>query len=395
MDQTNISYPVKPIMNAIVMLTNQCNCRCEYCFEARGTERMTFDISKDVLNFLHSSGSKSPGFTFFGGEPMLEFDAIIEPLVEYSKTIYDRPTRFAMTTNGTLFTKERLDFFKANNIRFMLSMDGNRTAQSGNRPLRDGRNSFDVVMQQVPYILELWPDQSFRETLTVRNASSLLDDILFFEEIGCTNLMIVPDLFEDWSASAVAAIEEQVCLYEAYILKNFRCGRRPLLTHEYSMAFKRILAAHNFKNHERRRMGRCAGCNQCGFGVRGNASITPSGDIFGCHHISPMHRDSLFYIGNIYDGVDEWRVRRLVDAYDPTKVGNSNCATCGLDKLCDGGCAPNNYQINGDVHKVPEMYCIWNRLIADSAYRIIQAMDAEGNAMFPAIFAEGVSKKGW
>ena len=56
--------------NSIVLLTNQCNCKCPYCFEDRDTKQMSLDTAKDVLNYLHKSDT-SVGFTFFGGEPML------------------------------------------------------------------------------------------------------------------------------------------------------------------------------------------------------------------------------------------------------------------------------------------------------------------------------------
>ncbi len=174
------NYEVKPVRNAIVMLTNQCNCACSYCFEERRSERMSLQTAKDTLAFIHSGHDPRPGFTFFGGEPMMEFNTVIAPLVMWSKSAFQTPTRFAMTTNGTLFTKERLDFLKENDISFMLSMDGGKTAQSGNRPLRNGGNSFDAVMEHIPYILKLWPRQSFRETLTQYNAGSFFDDILFF-----------------------------------------------------------------------------------------------------------------------------------------------------------------------------------------------------------------------
>lgn len=325
---------------------------------------------------------------------MLEYDTIIHPLVEYSKEAFPVRTRFAMTTNGTLFNKERLDFFKENNINFMLSMDGSRTAQSCNRPLRSGKNSFDVVMENVPYILKLWPMQSFRETLTQYNVDSFFGDILFFDSIGCKNLMIVPDIFEMWAEEKVEVLAEQIKQYEDFIIDRFRKGTLPFLTHEYSMAFKKILSLSQTKEYERRSFRRLSGCQQCGFGVRGSASIDPHGDIYGCHHISPLDHDSLFYLGNIYDGVDEKRVRRLADGYDAQKVGNEHCKTCGLDWICDGGCAPNNYQINGDVHKVPEMYCVWWRLISDSAYRIANALGSEGNSLFQDTFVVGVTR-GW
>ena len=390
------NYTVPPIRNAIVMLTNQCNCRCVYCFENRSKERMSLDTAKATLGFLHSSGSPRPGFTFFGGEPMLEFDSIIRPLVEHAKTAYNVPTRFAMTTNGTLFTRERLQYLKENTAGFMLSMDGAATAQNGNRPLANGGNSFDAVMKYVPYILELWPNQSFRETLTQYNAGSFFEDILFFQSIGCKNLMIVPDIFEAWSEESIETLSQQVKRYEEYIIDQFRHGGRPLLTHEYSMGFKQIVSAHNcaVKGTPRRSGPGCAGCSQCGFGVRGSASIDPNGDIYGCHHISPLNRESPFYIGNIYEGIDEERVRRLVSLYDPAAVGNEQCKSCGLDGFCHGGCAPNNYQIMGNVNRVPPMYCVWQRLMADSAYRIMETLHKEENQLFNATFVEGVTR-GW
>lgn len=389
-------YKVKPVRNAIVMLTNQCNCACAYCFEERRKERMSLQIAKDAMAFVHSVNDQHPGFTFFGGEPMLEFDSIIAPLVEWSKTAFETPTRFAMTTNGTLFTRERLDFLKKNDISFMLSMDGDKTAQSGNRPLRDGRNSFDVVMEHIPHILELWPMQSFRETLTQHNVGSLFDDIIFFSSIGCKNLMVVPDLFEEWSQENVKELERQIRQYEGYILSQFRAGEMPLLLHEYYLAFGQIMSAYYCKRDgvARRSSELCAGHNQCGFGVRGNVSIDPLGDVYGCHHIKPLNHDSIFYLGNIYDGIDEGHVRRLVEMYDPQKVGNERCSECGLDWFCSGGCAPNNYQIYGDVHRVPEMHCIWQKAIADSAYRIMQAMSLEQNSLFQRTFVNGVAR-GW
>lgn len=368
------NYEIRPVRNAIVMLTNQCNCRCVYCFEQHKPGHMSLDTAKDVLRFLHMSGSQNIGFTFFGGEPMLEFDTVIVPLVEWSKTAFDHQTRFAMTTNGTLFTKERLDFLYRHSIRFMLSMDGASTAQGMNRPLANGKNSFDAIAPYISYVLKLWPDQSFRETLTQHNVDSFFDDIMYFRDIGCVNLMVVPDIFEVWSDEKIDALGEQIAKYEAYLTRCFQSGKFPLIIHEYVMAFRKLSQLANNPAVERRSMDSCHGCYKCGFGIMGSVSIDPSGNIYGCHHISPLDTKSEYYLGDIYSGIEEWRVRRLADRYDRLKVGNEMCQSCGLDKICDGGCAPNNYQINGDEHKVPAMYCVWWRTVMDSAYRLCYAL---------------------
>lgn len=378
------NYEIKPIRNAIVMLTNQCNCRCVYCFEQRRSECMDFKMAQDTLSFIHRGATGHAGFTFFGGEPMLEFDSVIVPLVEWSKTL-PLPTRFAMTTNGTLFSKDRLDFLKANDISFMLSMDGASSAQNKNRPLANGGNSFDAIEPYIPYILELWPNQSFRETLTEYNVRTLFEDIRYFSEFGCNNLMIVPDLFRPWADSDILTLFEQVRMYEDYLLSSFKSGVKPLVIHEYKIAFMQFFILSRNKGLPRRSSPGIRASYQCGFGMHGSVSIDPLGDIYGCHHISPMNRESEYYLGNIYDGVDEQRVRHLVERFDRQLVGSSMCKECGLDSICDGGCAPNNYQINGDEHKVPEMYCIWQRAIADSAYRLCKAL--ADNEVFRSEFA--------
>lgn len=383
---------IRPVRNAIVMLTNQCNCRCVYCFEQRRQERMTLDTAKDVLRFLYRSGSERIGFTFFGGEPMLEFDTIIAPLALWSKAVYGSRVRFAMTTNGTLFTRERLDFLKENDISFMLSMDGASTAQGANRPLANGENSFYAIEPYLPYILELWPLQSFRETLTEYNVKCFFEDILYFESIGCKKLMVVPDIFRMWGEDGLGVLMEQIRLYEEYLARCFRDGKRPLLIHEYAMAFMKLAQIAGNPSMERRSDPSCHGCYQCGFGIRGSVSIDPAGDIYGCHHISPLSRDSDYYLGNIYEGICQDRVLRLADRYDRKRVGNGMCASCGLDGICDGGCAPNNYQINGDEHRVPEMYCIWWRAVMDSAFRLCGQL--KDNERFQKAFAVCASD-GW
>lgn len=379
------NYEIRPVRNAIVMLTNQCNCRCVYCFEQRKPGRMSLDTAKDTLRFLHRSGSPNVGFTFFGGEPMLEFDSVIAPLVEWSEFDTDRRARFGMTTNGTLFTKERLDFLYEHDIRFMLSMDGAAAAQGKNRPMADGSSSFDAIAPHIPQILSLWPNQPFRETLTEYNVGSFFDDIKWFESVGCTSLMVVPDLFRPWSAPVIEELERQIRRYEDSLEQGYVDKSPHLLTHEYRIAFMKLYLLERYKDLPRRTCPGIHGSYQCGIGVRGSVSIDPAGDIYGCHHISPLNRESEYFLGDVWNGVEEWRVRRLADRIDRKKVGSSQCASCGLDRICDGGCAPNNYQINGDEHIVPEMFCVWHRMVTDSAYRLCHRL--KDNELFRADFA--------
>lgn len=387
------SIQVKPIRNAIVLLTNQCNCTCPYCFEARDPERMNLQTAKDVVSFLQLSQDKSLGFTFFGGEPMLEWENIIVPLVEWAEQTSPIPIRFNMTTNGTLLTSERLDYLLKHKIQFMISMDGDRETQERGRPMRNGESSFDRLMSILPELLEKKPQQVFRVTLTPKLCRNLSHDILFFEKIGCKNLGILPNVFEYWTESEKETLLTELAEYESYLIDAFRSGGAPLIFTDYRNAFYQIILANRFKNKPRRIYGACKKEAQCGMGIRGSVSIDVHGDIYACHHISPLTHGSIFYLGDIYRGIDESRVQNLIGMYDLQKVGTLECRDCSLDNICNGGCKSNNYQINGDLHIVPDMYCFWARACADSAYRVANVLGKEENPGFIRAFQNAVRRR--
>lgn len=107
----------------ILQVTQQCNLRCEYCiysgnYETRShsDSRMSLEVALKAIQFAidHSSESKKICFSFYGGEPLLEFE-LIKKCVEYVKThIQGREYVFSMTTNGTLLTPPVVEFLVEN-----------------------------------------------------------------------------------------------------------------------------------------------------------------------------------------------------------------------------------------------------------------------------------------
>lgn len=369
---------IQPIRSVIALLTNQCNLACPYCFEARSPERMTLETAKDILNFVKANAGDRSGFTFFGGEPMLEFNRLIVPLVEYSEASGIR-TRFAMTTNGTLLDKDRVDWLADHNVRYMLSFDGNRETQERSRPCRAPGSSFDKIMDILPYALEKNRNLSIRATLINENIPNFFNDILFLESIGVTDFSVLPNFFERWDDETQHAFLGELSKYNEYIVESYRSGKRPLLLRAYRAAFYEIPLVLN--TEVRRTSKNCLTKNQCGFGIRGGASVNVHGDLFGCHHVD-MTRESPFYIGNVYDGVDMARVETLVSGYTPEKVGNELCATCPIDKICNGGCVSNNYVMCGDVHKVSPGWCFWRKAIISAADEVLRTLGEERNELF-------------
>ena len=84
-----MSYPL--ITSAFLNVTDECNCRCVYCFENKHPHHMSLQTAKDTIDFLAKNAEKEnciPSINFFGGEPTLMWDSVIIPSVLYAKEKY-------------------------------------------------------------------------------------------------------------------------------------------------------------------------------------------------------------------------------------------------------------------------------------------------------------------
>lgn len=169
-----------------IHLTNKCNLACKYCFEKdKGKLAMDANDIKDIVQ-----DPITTRLYLFGGEPMMHAsfhndlrNLIYEsnaplPLKEY---LWD--TASSTTTNGTDIIKFP-ETYKELGMRFQISVDGPKEVHDRNRIYRDGRGSFDRIMENID---ELEKNNARFELHGVVSKNSIKDlyDILvfFFEEM--------------------------------------------------------------------------------------------------------------------------------------------------------------------------------------------------------------------
>lgn len=105
-----------------IIITNQCNKRCNYC----DLNFRNDYISKDSIRWFYNKYKeeedkiKSLYINFFWGEPLLDFD-----LIAYSTNLFKniKNIRFSLWTNWILLDADKLKFCKENNIEINLSID--------------------------------------------------------------------------------------------------------------------------------------------------------------------------------------------------------------------------------------------------------------------------------
>lgn len=361
------------ITSAMLVVTHECNLRCRYCFVHKEPQRMTLSTARDAARFLidnaRAAGAGTPEINFFGGEPMLEFDTVIKPLVEWVHDGLGEPFRFSVTTNGTLLTDERIRFMKRHGFGLLLSMDGTGPVQDWNRPFAGGGGSFAALRPIVPKVLAAWPGVTFRMTAIPETCGRTFESIMWAAAQGFRSFYITPNVFEEWGAEARAALAGEMRRYTGYYAGCKRSGVRPIMFSSFEQARedrRQIRLAEERGTY--RSLPKCRAEGKCGLGASRFASIHPNGGLYACQEMTSSEGpESPFYIGSICGGVDNSRRRSLMESFDAHPVRGPYCGECGYDRICDGGCAANNYLATGSVNGPPEVFCWWRRLLLAEA----------------------------
>ena len=111
--------------------TLDCNFRCWYCYERHHRlSRMDTPTLERVKNFIDEilTRFKHIDISFFGGEPMMEFDEMVLPLMKYTRELCrerDRSYSVSFTTNGFLITDRIISQLKEFNTgTSQITLDG-------------------------------------------------------------------------------------------------------------------------------------------------------------------------------------------------------------------------------------------------------------------------------
>ena len=167
--------PPKPkparVSSIVIVPTNECNLACSYCYvqgegrgaarrPVRGVLRRPGDLMADrtVCRALDLIESPDPHVSFFGGEPLLGWGRL-RWAVERAQHRFPKP-RFHITTNGTLFTQQHVEYLAIRGFSMIVSLDGPPELHDAHRRDAAGfgtygrvRNALDLVAAQ-PELLE-------------------------------------------------------------------------------------------------------------------------------------------------------------------------------------------------------------------------------------------------
>jgi uncharacterized protein len=118
-----------------VSVTEKCNLGCPYCYVANRPTWMTKEVfdqgMKDLPKLMQRSGDKDYHVSFFGGEPLLNWD-LITHAVPYLRSD-DKCKGINIITNLTMIDQDKANYLRNNGVGVSWSFDGMSSNES--RPL--------------------------------------------------------------------------------------------------------------------------------------------------------------------------------------------------------------------------------------------------------------------
>ena len=154
-------------LHVSVLTTLQCNFACDYCLQGdhgeynKSVTKMSPETARHVCEwFVERLDSVKPRklvLTFFGGEPLLNLEA----LYAISERAYDETQKrgveseINIITNGLLLTREIVDHLKPLGLNGVkVTLDGDRETHDRMRPLRGGQATFDKIVENIRQVAD-------------------------------------------------------------------------------------------------------------------------------------------------------------------------------------------------------------------------------------------------
>lgn len=153
----------------IILVTEQCNFRCTYCYEDFKIGKIAPDVIKGLKNLIakRMSEIKTLNLSFFGGEPLLNREAIFE-ISNYAVELFKESEvkYFAgITTNGYSLDNEIFKKLIQSEVRnYQITIDGEKDYHDKLRPTLGGKCTFNKIYSN----LIMMGDSSCTFSCTIR-----------------------------------------------------------------------------------------------------------------------------------------------------------------------------------------------------------------------------------
>lgn len=332
-----------------LQVTQGCNLKCEYCaysgnyFNREHTNKsMSFETAKKAIDYFisHSRDSSHFSISFYGGEPLLEFE-LIKKCVAYADSRSEgRKVSYNFTTNGTLLTDEKYEFLVDHDFSILVSLDGPQEVHDRHRVFAGSTiGSFQKMSENVKMLRRKHPNYfskkiSFNMVLDPEYPLKEICDFTMNDESFNTS-RILSTIISDVQTKEKLRYSDQFLeeyeyeKFKAYLWKVGRLGVLdipPLMRAHFTGVKETATYFEKTAQNELPDKGHRGG--PCIPGVR-KLFVDVDGNLFPCERVSESSEVS--HIGHIDQGIDEEKALQLLNIEWLT---SDNCRNCWAYNMC-------------------------------------------------------------
>ncbi len=311
-----------------LMVTDTCNCRCEYCYHSPSQESMGTEILKASIEQILGL-AENPMFLWYGGEPMLAGQEFYEKIIEFQN---DKNCRNLIQTNLTIDDPAFLKFLLKNKFTISTSIDGPQRIHDQNRRYSLSSGSpFEDTMENVS-LLKTLGQTPWAICVISKSNVNVPDEIYeFFNQKGI-NVRFCPEI-----ANMDRITSEQ---YIPFIREVHELWRLPT---------NRIKISNFSKAAETIRIKRPVECDNMKNCLQDNLGIATNGDVYPCNRF--VGRED-FKLGNMLNGLEAvFNSEKYLELSQRSKL---LCGDSRYSPYSHGGCMFNALVQSGDWRQIDE-----------------------------------------
>lgn len=299
-----------------------CNLKCTYCYQKviETDYQMNDNTVKNVLKFITAKYRiEKPmilDISIIGGEPLLDYERV-KKILHGLQLISCRFKKVSIITNGVFLTLEKYEeLIKLGVTAFQITIDGKKDTHDLKRVGKDGRGSFDIIIQNLQIICRKYKKNSIiiNYNLDIDTYKSIYDFFTYLRESRINCQVIFSEVFDtkgEFSGKEVIA-NSQIWFKAHKIAIDFGQRYAPF----YRMSYM-----------------------TCGMKKVNNFMISPRGELYKC--ISGME-DKKYLIGEMNEYGDHNSMVNMSKFIE--SENREECMQCKYFPVCGGGCIYRNIE---------------------------------------------------
>lgn len=347
-----------PVGILYLIISDDCNFACSYCFEKKAPGRavgsMSADLAAQSLRLFARTLARGgqpyraevPEVVFYGGEPLLNFETLrfCLDMLDSMRKSGELPsgTKAIVNTNGSLITGDVARTFKEHNVMVALSLDGQEETHNANRRYRSGSGTFQDALRGLKLLQDHGVQVSVSCTLNDDNLGEVDGLVPWLAELGVKGFGFNPQIGQgvdsEYARTATAAI-----------IRSFKNGRAQGIYEDRMMRKIKAFAEGRIYLND------CAGCGQ-------QICVSPAGKVGPCQaFLLETDEYSVPFDSDLDCATDpiwvHWRGR--------SPVAMEECQSCIALGICGGGCPYSAYLNHADIFKLDDNFCVHAKMILE------------------------------